>query len=752
MKRLLPLLLLLLLLTTAFAALAQTTPTTLSGTVRDANGHALPGVNVFLKTTFDGASTDTLGRFKFSTRQTGTLPLVVTLLGYQAQEQPVVLNGAAQRFALTLKAVRNQLGDVVITSGTFEASDTKRNTTFSARDVVTTAGASADVAGALNTMPGTTRNGEEGKLFVRGGGAGETRQYLDGVPLQSPYNAAVSGMPARGRFSPMLFKGMAFSTGGYSAEYGQALSAVVALTSEDLAPETQTGISLLSLGSLSLSHQHRYERASVAVTADYLNMRPYFGLVPQRMLTAYESVGGSVALRQKTGEMGMLKVYGAYTQQRIGARQPNAEWTGGQPVRLNSNNTYVNTTFRSALTRGWSVQTGVAATRDYQASGITTRQANSTDTQEQSMGELEQSVVGRLVLTNDSASAYWNLKLGLEGLVQRNELRFVAEPYRTIFGLNEQRVAGFAESDIAFSNKLVGRVGGRGEYSAVLGRWNAAPRLALAYQLNEKTQLSGAWGYFFQNPGNDLLLRAADPAALRFERAQHLQLTYLRSYASRTLRLEAYSKTYAQLVRYDLQGGVYDPQQWMPADPASYRSTGTGYARGVDMLWRDRKTVKNADYWVSYGFIDTRRQQRFDPELAVPTFAARHNLNVVGKYWVGKIHTQFGATYTYNSPRVYYNPNRPDSYHQDRLPSFQDFSLNASYLTKLWHNFTIVHVSCTNVLGRQNVFGYRYSATKDASGQYASTAVLPSAPRMVFVALLISINKKNPADTNTAPE
>jgi vitamin B12 transporter len=63
-----------------------------------------------------------------------------------------------------------------------------------------------------------------------------------------------------------------------------------------------------------------------------------------------------------------------------------------------------------------------------------------------------------------------------------------------------------------------------------------------------------------------------------------------------------------------------------------------------------------------------------------------------------------------------------------------------------------VHVSCTNVLGRQNVYGYRYGSTRDASGQFPAVAVLPSAPRMVFVALLVSINKKQPADTNTAPE
>ncbi|GAA4011266.1 hypothetical protein GCM10022408_24570 [Hymenobacter fastidiosus] len=379
---------------------------------------------------------------------------------------------------------------------------------------------------------------------------------------------------------------------------------------------------------------------------------------------------------------------------------------------------------------------------------MTVRAADTGAEQEFVSRELEQSVVGRLVLTNDSASAYWNLKMGVEGLVQRDQQRYAAGR-DTLFQFDEQRAAGFAEVNFSLSNKLVGRVGGRGEYSGVLHRWNAAPRVAMAYQLNEKTQLSGAWGYFYQTPANDLLLRAEQPRQLRFERSQHWQLTYLRTYQNRTLRVEAYSKTYAHLLRY-APNPANDPLT--PFDPGTYRTTGTGYARGVDVLLRDKKTIKNGDYWISYGYLDTRRQQRFDPVLAVPTFAARHNLSLVGKYWLGKMHTLVGATYTYNSPRAYYNPNDLTGYNAGRLPSFQDFSLNASYVTTLWKNFTIVHVSCTNVLGRPNVFGYRYGATRDASGQFPATAVVPSAPRMVFVALLISINKKRPADTNTAPE
>ena len=75
-----------------------------------------------------------------------------------------------------------------------------------------------------------------------------------------------------------------------------------------------------------------------------------------------------------------------------------------------------------------------------------------------------------------------------------------------------------------------------------------------------------------------------------------------------------------------------------------------------------------------------------------------------------------------------------------------------SYLTHLAGQFTIVHLGVTNVLGRNNIFGYRYATTPDATGQYAAVPVLQLAPQMVVAALLISINKKSPGDTSVAPD
>ncbi|WP_188558153.1 TonB-dependent receptor [Hymenobacter glacieicola] len=732
MKRLL--LLAFLLLAPALLLLAQPT-TILSGTVRDASGQPLPGANVFLKTTFDGATTDSLGRFRFETQAAGSYVLQASLLGFVPVERPVGLSGPPVRLELVLKSTPHALGSVLITAGAFEASDEHRSAALNTRDIQTTAGALADVAAAFNTLPGTTRVGEDGMLFVRGGAASETKVYMDGLLVQNPYNATVAAVPARGRFSPSLFKGTVFSTGGYSAQYGQALSGVLLLNSTDLAPETQTGLSVSSLF-VGASHVKRWARTSLDATVDYTNLTPYQRLLPQNV-TWFQSPRGlttSLGLRHHTGPAGMLKVYGRWSQQQFRIGQPSPEPAGRQTVGLRNGNGYLNATFRSPLRRGWSVQTGLGLSLDNQHLAPDTVR----------IGTREQAVVGRLVLINDSAAARWNVKIGAEVLVQNVQQQVqpsaaLATVYTPSF--LEQRAAGFVESDFQLTDRLAGRLGARTEYSALLNRWNAAPRLALAYQTTKNSSVSGAYGRFYQSPDNALLL--VQPR-LRFEQATHSVLTYQYARDRQLLQAEAYYKTYRHLTRYDGQNARH---------PQAYDNGGTGYARGLDVLWRDRKTIKNLEYYLSYGFLDTKRQYRHDPVAAVPTFAARHSLSVVGKYWVQPLHTLFGATYSYGSPRRYHDLNDLEhGYNQGQLPSYQDLSLNASYITRLLGQYTILHLAATNVLGRPNVFGYRYAAQPDASGFYNRVALTPTAPRMLFVALFISINKQRALDLNERPE
>jgi hypothetical protein len=123
--------------------------------------------------------------------------------------------------------------------------------------------------------------------------------------------------------------------------------------------------------------------------------------------------------------------------------------------------------------------------------------------------------------------------------------------------------------------------------------------------------------------------------------------------------------------------------------------------------------------------------------MAVPTFVSPHNFSIVYKHFITKLKTQIGATYSFASGRPYYNPNN-DSFHSDLTPSYQDLSLNFSYLPKNW---LILHLSCTNLLGRDNIFGYEFSQTPNDLGVYESRAIRQAAPRFLFLGVFITISK-----------
>ena len=175
----------------------------------------------------------------------------------------------------------NSLDTVILWAGTFEASDNSKVSVLKPLDVVTTASALGDFVGALQSLPGTTTVAEDGRLFVRGGDAGETQIFIDGIRVFTPYTSTTNNIPARGRYSPFLFDGISFSTGGYSAEYGEALSSVLLLNTVDEPDQNKTDIGIMSVGG-SLGHTRKWEKSSLSLSTSYINLVPYISAFPDR--------------------------------------------------------------------------------------------------------------------------------------------------------------------------------------------------------------------------------------------------------------------------------------------------------------------------------------------------------------------------------------------------------------------------------------------------------------------------------------
>ncbi|HEX6846688.1 MAG TPA: carboxypeptidase-like regulatory domain-containing protein, partial [Chitinophagaceae bacterium] len=163
-------------------SLSLSAQTTISGKVSDKK-NPLVGVSITLKDTYDGATTDSAGKYSFKTSEKGEFILTATSVGYRPFEQAIKLEGkGALTIDIVLKEEVTELSAVVISAGTFEASDRKRAAAvLNPIDIVTTASANGDVTGALKTLPGAQQVGETEGLFVRGGTAAETKIFIDGT-------------------------------------------------------------------------------------------------------------------------------------------------------------------------------------------------------------------------------------------------------------------------------------------------------------------------------------------------------------------------------------------------------------------------------------------------------------------------------------------------------------------------------------------------------------------------------------------
>jgi len=296
--------------------------------------------------------------------------------------------------------------------------------------------------------------------------------------------------------------------------------------------------------------------------------------------------------------------------------------------------------------------------------------------------------------------------------------------------LDELTAAGFLETDIYFTNDFAAKIGMRGEHSKSLESFNLAPRISLAYRLGAYDQLNFAFGKFYQTPDKDLLIQSKD---FTFEDATHYIFNYQYIGTHRTFRIELYYKDYNNLAKGTLYNNSYINLPDVP-----FGSYGKGYAKGADIFWRDQETISLTDYWISYSYLDTKRDFLNYKELARPTFSTPHTFSVVIKHWVPQITTSFGLTYTFATGRPYFNPNNQE-FLRDKTKNYNNLSLNASYLTTVFNSFTVIFFSVDNLIGFRNVFGYRYSTDGTVS-----RPVLPPALRTVFLGIFISVGQASP--------
>ena len=709
-----------------FTLIAQIT---ISGKVLGRNNKPLKNVSVTLKDTYDGATTDETGNYKFETSEKGSQTLIFSHPKFIEIEKSIQIEDKNLILNAELKESVSEIDAVVISAGSIEASDKKRATTLlTPIDVYTTAGANGQISSALETLPGVQKVGESEGLFVRGGTGTETKFFMDGNLVNNYFGNSVPGIKAMDRLNTSLFKGNVFSSGGYSAVYGQALSGVLALESIDL-PERNAadfGISpIFASGGIQRVNQEKTHSYGISLGYSNLELMQKILKFNTDFEKAPQSFGGNGNFRIKTSRGGFIKYYGSYDTSSMKLSSPNLDdENSSDKINQNGKNTFHSLSYREKFGR-YTLNLGSSYTFNQNILHFSNVDQN-----------------GSSPFNNDidSKGNYFNAK----ALIERKLFKISAiragielnttkeETWVSIaqkkYEFRDDITSLFAETDLGISNDLSLKIGARAENSSSINRWNFSPRFAMAYRISKEWTSSLAYGTFFQNPESRFFTENYQP---NYQRADHYIFQVQRAADGRSLRLETYYKKYQDLIKTTTD--FYRP--------IAVNNNGSGYAKGVELFWRDKKSLKNIDYWVSYSYLDSKRDYLNYTESLFPNFAAKHTLSVVAKKFVTNWKTGFNISYNYNSGRPYYNFVTENGNtvlkNQGFVKDYQAVNFSLNYLPNLGKKdaraFTVLVLSINNVLGTKNEFGYNFS-----SNGLKSRAIVPPTNTFVFIGAFIS--------------
>lgn len=695
---------------------AQQRSAIVQGQVVDEHGRPMVYVNVQLVGSFDGDVSDSSGTFLFSTRHFGRQQIRATRIGYEASASEVRLSpGDTADVRLVLKETLIQLGEAVVTASAFSTGD-RKGVTLHSIEVVTTPGAAADILRAIKSFPGIAMVDEGSGLFVRGGDVTETVTLLDQATVVHPYRYESPTGGVFGTISAFLVRGTFFSSGGFSARYGNALSGVLAMESQGMPERSQYTVGLgLAAAAAAFETTLANGRLGLRFSGNRSFTEAMFRLNGRRheFTVTPRGTDGNLSLIYRYSDTGRLKVFNYVSENRLGVHVDEPSFDG--IFRGEENNRLHNLQW-SELWHDWVVKTSLSLNRFRSR-----RQLGNFD--------LEQEDDTYKLRTDWEKRLAHSLNLATGAEVERTSNRFagqvpiyrnVFDPQSSTYTLEEAyaaaRLGAYVDAEARLGRRWFAQLGLRVDHHSLAAQSVLDPRVSLRYQWSRSINFRFSWGIYHQFPQPYLYNAVTGNPGLRAQQAQHFVGTFERRKGNTLLRLEAYYKPYRKLVIED--------------NALHYANTGGGYSRGVDFFWKYGAFLQTRfNGWISYSFLQSRRRQARDTggtylfETAPSDFDITHNLTVVAKARLYQM-LSLGVSYRYATgrpvtPIAGANRQQPYDYYvpiegpvnSERLPSFQRLDANLSlYVPFANGNAMVFYLSVANLLDRANVLNYDYSA------------------------------------------
>lgn len=275
---------------------SQTKTGTVTGTITLNNGEPAASAVVMLEDTKLVVAASDAGTFVFSGVPVGSYKLKVRLLGYAQGELLAVRvrTSDTTRVSIALRENAIELSQILVTGARRQAvKDTRPSvTTMTPREAKYLPGAAEDVLRGLQALPGVTSTTDfSSQLVVRGSGPDQNLIMIDGFEVINPYR--LYGFLSM--FNPETVRDISLQSGGFAAQYGDRLSAVLDVRNR----EGRTDVPFAAKLNLSLTNMNAIFEGSLPLEgSSYLLSlrRTYYDLILGPVVKKARIVDGDVAL------------------------------------------------------------------------------------------------------------------------------------------------------------------------------------------------------------------------------------------------------------------------------------------------------------------------------------------------------------------------------------------------------------------------------------------------------------------------
>ncbi len=668
-------------LTISNALATEVAPGSISGKLLDRTDHTpLANATIIVAGTAHAIASDSAGFFNISDIKHGSYSVEASKLGYLSQAiSDVIINpGRTTELEFLLEPTALQSGEVVIRTGYFRRTPDlpTSNRSLRTEEIRRAPGSAEDVQRVIQALPGVAgANDQTNEIVVRGGSPTENLTLLDGIevdninhfPTQSSSGGPISAL------NISFLKDVTFSTGGFSARYGDKASSVMALELRDGDRAAWLTEAELSMAGAGIDVEGPFAEGQGTFIGSI--RRSYLSLIQGAIgLTAVPNYyDGQFRTSWDFSSTVKGSVYGMYSHDWIfiEAEEPDAWSRGVESVKAKYGRYMLGG--RVKWVRWWGIGEVVIGSTgtsyNEQVIEMPEYRLKYNNDATETVNQLHLNFSGK-TFGQDEWSAGFSLKpitydydnwflpdtidydFNWDGTL---DTTVVSPPWGLSRKVNTLKSAAYLQyrwrprSDITIIGGL------RHDGFALSKKYVIAPRGSIRWDLDGQTAVSFASGIYYQTL--PLFYYAYDPNGgnehLPYSRADHYVLSFTREIDDgRLATIEYFRKNYTNLpVEENSLRQLTDPtfRSWL------YIPVGTKYAEGVELFLQQKKVTDwYGTFSYSFGKSTTHNSLQSFPSdydfRQVATVVAGRDFSLVNKYWFNDLQKAWYGWWTYMLP------------------------------------------------------------------------------------------------------